>query len=353
MFLRYFALLMLLWGGPLAADDTPHEVYVVGRGKRMDGICRIVFSTDKKTLVGATNRETMVVWDVATRKPMHQFFGPDDRQAVVDISPDGRQMVSGRSTGMIRLWDTSTGKEVRIIKAHRGDVVAVAFAPDGKTIASAGTDTKVKIWEVETGKEVRTLSRTTDVASTLKFSPDGKKLAAGYQGNVLLWETSTGRRTRSLRPRVDTRIQDLAFSPDGTKLAAATGNLVGRPVLGRFRPGAALSASQVVVWNATTGRPHRNLDGHPSPVLAVAFSPSGKALASIGYGDPKLRLWDTKTGLRQAGADAQIRLPSYGWFFFAGDATTTVAFSPDGRFVAVPSPTFQGVDLWKFGGLRE
>src|SRR5262249_21138130 len=41
------------------------------------------------------------------------------------------------------------------------------------------------------------------------------------------------------------------------------------------------------------------LRGHQSAVDIVAFSPDGSRIASIGYGDGTLRLWDTATGKEQ------------------------------------------------------
>src|SRR5262249_40112118 len=81
----------------------------------------------------------------------------------LDVTRDGKLMLTGGEDGTVRLWDIETGKEIRRFPGHSGKVRAVAFSADGKQAAS-GTilgDSTLRIWDVETGKE---LSKYTVVA---------------------------------------------------------------------------------------------------------------------------------------------------------------------------------------------
>ena len=145
----------------------------------------------------------------------------------------------------------------------------------------------------------------------------------------------------------------------------------------------------MILWNAATGRKAAVLNGERSGVSAVAFSPDGMTLASLGAG-PTVRLWDVHNGKSLATLQGPTRTELAACLAFSpdgklvasGDYNNTIlfwdvatkeniavikvdgptivfsiAFSPDGKILAVgtgndvPEPVF-GVSLWDVGSRK-
>src|SRR5262249_21010145 len=106
------------------------------------------------------------------------------------------------------------------------------------------------------------------------FSSDGKLLAAQVRtekgvSEVKLWDVASGKELHGFEA------EGMAFSPDSRMLA-----LVNR-------------TKTVRLFDLASGQYQRILQGHPSQVFRLTFSPDGRRLVSAG-GDT--RVWDVASG---------------------------------------------------------
>ncbi len=74
----------------------------------------------------------------------------------------------------------------------------------------------------------------------------------------------------------------LAFSPDGKTLASGHGSSSNAP-------------AKIRLWDVKTGEKKTTLEGHRGKIGTLTFSPDGKTLAS-GASDKTARLWNVETG---------------------------------------------------------
>jgi WD40 repeat protein len=112
----------------------------------------------------------------------------------------------------------------------------------------------------------------------------------------------------------------LAYSPDGTLLAVAN-----------------MDSSPALMWRLSDGALVKTFDGMPTN-YDVAFSPDGKTLALVGGAqgsNASAKIFDVATG------DLIRTLPTNSGFY-----TDTVAFSPDGTYIAT-SGYMGAIDLWR------
>ncbi|HEY1860061.1 MAG TPA: WD40 repeat domain-containing protein [Gemmataceae bacterium] len=269
----------------------------------------LAFTPDGKTLVvghynnvdakvGPTG--SIALWDVGTGKRAGLIQDTPPRGVPrLAISPDGKTLaaVERRKADNRNGWrsqiifrDMAKHTIERSIEEDYG--TGLTFSPDGKTVVASTMlyegdkwlGSKVRRWDATTGEESSSLAYPDGMypSDALAFSPDGRTLAGpDYEGNIILWDTTTAKVRTTIKQEDQRRVSSLAFSPDGKTFAAAIGD----------RPGRGHEPGLIVVWDAGTGKRRLTLSGHTNAVLSVAFSPDGKLLAS-GSSDRTARLWD-------------------------------------------------------------
>jgi len=240
------------------------------------------------------------------------------------VSRDGKMAFVANDNHMPRAFDLASGRV--LFSPNLGNIEVGAFSPDGRTlVVKQGFALYVR--DAFTGKEIRTIEgpRTNSWSSELlEFTPDGKAIAVTSQGKFIhLIDFESGKTIRdfshdnpeSSLPSGFSQVLAIAFSPDGKRMASG---------------GYANDKDNYFarLWEVETGKELRRfMHGKRGyGVRSLAFSPDGKTLATLGtQAGAFLRLFDVDTGKERKA------------FPKDGDQQTSrgsVVFSPDGKTVA-------------------
>jgi WD40 repeat protein len=221
----------------------------------------------------------------------------------VGLSPDGKTLAV-KDDKFVYFLDAETGKEIHKLKyladsggeRERSINDWMAFTPDGKQLAVLLMGDAVQLIDVETCKTIRTFERGW-ASSACAFSPDGKLMAtAGYEKEkdayvARLWEVGTGKELRHFAagnfPAGNGGKRALAFSPDGATLASG-----------------GWGDARLRLWQVATGKEPIVFPKIGAEIVSVAFSPDGKTVAAAG---DNIYLYDPATGKERLRIERRAR----------------------------------------------
>jgi WD40 repeat protein len=220
----------------------------------------------------------------------------------VIISPDDQLVATGGSDGMISVWNIATGQNLLNIKAHNGYSFGLVFTSDSKKLISAGVDDQyIKIWELNSGICLESWQSSASIYR-IALSADDRTLAcSGENGNLLLWDVTTGQLIKKLIGHVE-QVIGVAVQPQGTLLASSSFDSI------------------IKLWDLTTGECIHTLTEHTQLSWSVAFNALDTQLISTSF-DTLIKLWNVETGDCIQTIQAHSR------------AAVEGLFSPDGQFI--------------------
>jgi WD40 repeat protein len=254
---------------------------------------------------------------------------PNSVKALAFVA-NGRQLAtSDSSIGNLSLWNVPSRKLIRRKWNNSACVIADSFIQQGKMLAHFRADYEMELWDVQSGRLVRTVNWNNKINPQLEdlrsgvLSPDGKTLATVTWISRNTWSTFAGNKLR---------LWDVATGKLKHIIEdEAEPNTYGSPVWSlAFSADAKLLATGnahgvVSLWDTKLGKIRAKLSGH-SGMVTVAFSPDGKFLASGStsnvfgqQADGSIRLWDVQKG-------TLLRT-----IVNSGSGVAALVFSPDGK----------------------
>lgn len=332
-------------------DDNSKEVWNVESGQRNSVVrgfgewgLKKVLSPDGKT-IATVSGSSVELRDADSGKVRGTLEYQKTSVTTASHSPDGRILVTGDNDGILYFWDAHTGQLKMALSSHDAGVNAIAVSSDGKTVAS-GTHDTLRLIDTESGKIKATLNGAGRVL-TLAFFPKNTKLAV-WGGTLRFWDLQNGQLQVVTEQKETARIPSRVlptlrpptawtptFSPDGRLLATGEWNK---------------THGAVGLWDVKRiGSGMRPIFLIPAEdVLALAFSPNGKTLATSNISSREVQLWDVATSqLNGTIGDASLEETTGKLveFAFSSDGEKLATLSSSGKVLLWDATTGEQVPI--------
>jgi WD40 repeat protein len=201
----------------------------------------------------------------------------------VEFSPNNTFVVGIGEDSKVTVWRAETGESETDLNEHTAKVLTARFSSDNAWVVTADEDYTTRLWEARTWqcvavwpgqkKRVRSATFSPDARLVLTISDDGtssEDSSSIEDGTVQMWAVKAGDTLPKLEPL---SAIDVRFSPDGKWLL--TYDLEGN----------------VRLWDMSTGRSIADLRGHEGFATTCDFSKDATRRVVIGSADGKARIY--------------------------------------------------------------
>ncbi|HMO82426.1 MAG TPA: WD40 repeat domain-containing protein [Pyrinomonadaceae bacterium] len=327
----------LLWKRPISFIQKADEYYTLNS---------LAWSPDESLIATGSANGTVQLWNTKTGNFLWRADVHQNDITAIKFSPDGKTIATtalSDKSALVKLIRVSDGKTTQIYEGNPCAGIAIAFDEQAGKLRMGNLDGNVTEWNLVSGKQTDDPVRSCQLMRTYDWETsfsDDLSLAIKRTGEseVTLKNTRSGEHLRSLTIR-DSRIRS-TISKDRKKAVvskyggfsyidlnsfetAELDGCVSGNVFDLDHNGGLFAQScdghntSIKITDISKGKSWF-LDGHPSYIHAISYSPDGKVLAFAGN-DRNIYLLDpaNRAPLKTlSGHD---------------DRVTAIAFSPEGN----------------------
>lgn len=190
--------------------------------------------------------------------------------------------------------DEAAAKAAEATKAAEAALTSVAFSADGSRLAAGAENGTITVWDAAAGKSLDLLTGAGGPVRCLAFAADSQLVSAGDDQKAIVWNANPAwQLVAQLGPskddpqntgtsRFEFRVLALAFSPDG-KLLATGGGEPSR-------------SGELLLWDVEKRELVREVaDAHSDTVFGIEFSRDGSQIVS-GAADKFVKIHNVADG---------------------------------------------------------
>jgi WD40 repeat protein len=311
--MKYFVFLLFIIPFKFA-DCQGLKMKLTDHTGNVESVC---YSSDGKYLAsgswdGNVNLYTIDSFGNALFK--QTFSGHMGAVSSLTFSKNNKYLVSASKDYSTRIWNIDTPARSKVFNLHLEPVTASFLDPANKFLISASLDGTIKVTNVNDSRKSSVIKIGAPIYD-LQISKDNKFYFAAVKGNVIKKFQTSGKNleVESYIGHTD-EINAIEMSPDGNYMASAS------------------SDKNIMIWDLSTGKSIRKLQGFEWKVTSLKYSTDGKYIAG-GCNNGVAKLFEVETG----------KLISD--FNTLGKNVRDVAFSKNGKEIAVATH----MDSEKFG----
>ena len=292
------------------AKNYGNDLYKVFKG-HSGRINSIAFVPGKREFYTAGSDGKVLKWNLDDKANNFEiiYTGVDDRIEVLAVSPDAGWLACGSDNSTIKMIPLKANQSEFELKGHTGIVKSLVFSYDGNYLYSAGLDGKVLKWDLKAKTYLDVNTQSVQI-KYIDISTDGKQIAGiSKTGNVLVWNPDQS----DSFFRIETagrEIKVIRFKPNENVLALGD------------------NLGNIELWDLTTRKLISTTKGHTTSVNDIQFNSINSQMAT-GSNDKTIKIWNT-TDMNQP----PINITDNDGYVVA------IEFSPDGK--ALLAGTFQG-----------
>ncbi len=221
------------------------------------------------------------VWNYETLENINRLTLNEEADTVI-FSPDSSLIAGGTDKALsenayLEAYLINGHDQVFNSSFHVDDITDISFLSDSNRLVFCSRDHTIQLWDIAKEQLVYPLGGMETEIYSIAVSNDDRFLAVGGVSTLQIFSLDNYKVIQTY----DTEhllISDMVFSPDGNILATA-----------------GYKDKTIKLWDTQTWELIKTLSGHEGPITRIVFSPEGDFLISSSMDYSKV-FWNIKTG---------------------------------------------------------